>query len=140
METEQKLSVKDVSIRYGLILGLVLTIFSILISVLGYAGNRTIGYAGYLLMILVVVQAHIYYKSEGNGFLSFGQGLGIGTLVGAIAGAINSLVMYIYVKFIDSSVLDAIKDLQLEEMEKQGLLRSKWIKQWKLVPFLPSRK
>jgi len=53
--------------------------------------------------------------------MSIGQGLGIGMLITMIATVISSIFSYIYMKFIDDSMMAKIVDAQVAEMEKRGL-------------------
>src|SRR5690606_22978283 len=58
---------------------------------------------------------------EGDGYMSYGQGVGIAFWYGLISSGISSVFMYIYIKFVDPTFMDAIKDQQLEAFEKQGM-------------------
>jgi hypothetical protein len=69
----------------------------------------------------VFVLGHKYYKDNGNGFMSYGQGMGIGFWASLISSLISSTFTYLYVKFIDTNWMETIKDMQLEEMERQGM-------------------
>jgi len=52
--------------------------------------------------------------------MSYGQGLGLGTLTMLFGGLISSIYNYVYVSFIDPSVMEIIKDSAMEELENQG--------------------
>lgn len=56
-----------------------------------------------------------------GGYLSVGQGLGLGTLAGLISGLINAVWIVIFMNFIASDMADQIKQVTMEQMEKQGL-------------------
>ena len=62
-----------------------------------------------------------YFKEHNGGFMRYGQGLGIGTLMSLIAGLLTSVFMYIYVKFIDTRMMERAMEMQRMEMEKQGM-------------------
>ncbi len=117
----EKVTVKQVSMRWGLYLGLVMIAWSVITIIAGMEGNDYMGYVTYIFLIGGIVMAHKDFKDNGDGYMSYSQGLGIGTLVALISGIISVVFSYIYVKFIDDSVLGIIRDKQIEGMEEQGL-------------------
>ena len=122
MENESKsISVKSVALKQGVILGLVLIIYSVILQTLGVAQVKEFGYLSYLIIVLFIVLAHKTFKQEGNGCMSLGQGIGIGTLLSAVGALISSIYSYIYMKFIDPSFMDLIYQMQEDEMMKRGM-------------------
>ena len=120
-ETKAQITVKQVAITYGLYAGFVLIIFSLLVQMTGQVANRPLGMVSYIILIGAIVMAQKYYKQEGDGYLEYRTGLGLGTLLTLVAGALNTFVMYLYVRFIDDSMMQLLMDKQLEEMEKRGM-------------------
>ncbi len=118
---ENKVTVSQIGLRYGLILGLVSIVFGMILQLTGQATNNWLGYIGYILFIVMIVLAHKAFKEGGDGFMSVGQGIGIGTLTSLIGGTMSSIFTFIYIKFVDDSMLQMIRDKQIEAMEKQGL-------------------
>ncbi|UII32400.1 DUF4199 domain-containing protein [Fulvivirga ulvae] len=117
----EQISVKQVATKYGLILG-VISIALLLITVFaGLIGNQAMQYVGYIPTIILIIYAHKEFKAQGDGFMSYGQGLGIGTLTVLIGTIISTVFFYVYVKFIDASFMEIIKDKQLEGMQEQGM-------------------
>jgi hypothetical protein len=113
---------RSVGIRYGLIGGVISIIYFLVLNVAGI--NMTSGYwswVGYLITIAILTLAHKYFKEESDGFMSYGQGMGIAFWMGLISAAISSVFTYIYVKFIDNSFMQMIKDKQMEDMEARGM-------------------
>jgi hypothetical protein len=53
--------------------------------------------------------------------MEYGQGIGIAFWLGLVSSAIYSVFFYVYIKFIDSSFLDMIRDQQLEQFEARGM-------------------
>ncbi len=68
-----------------------------------------------------MVFAHKAFKEGGDGFMSYGQGLGIGTLISLISGLLSSAFMFIYIKFVDDSMIAQIKEQQISGMEEEGM-------------------
>jgi hypothetical protein len=109
------------AVRYGLIVGLVCVIYSLILSLADLSMNRWLSSISYLFIIAGMVMAYKYFKAHNGGFMSYGQGLGIGTLMSLIAGIITSIFMYIYVKFIDTTIMEKAMDMQRIEMENRGM-------------------
>ena len=80
-----------------------------------------LNYVSYIFLTIGIVMAHKAFKEGGDGFMSIGQGLGIGTLMSLIGGVLSGLFSYIYIKFIDDSMLTKLADMQIEQLEKQGM-------------------
>ena len=121
LSLDERITVKGVSIKYGLYLGIILTIYSLALQVMGLAANEALGWVGYVVLIVLMVIAHKTFKNEGDGFMSYSQGLSIGTLIALLAALISTPISYLYVKFFDSSFLQVIKDKQIEDMEQRGM-------------------
>lgn len=118
----EKLSTRTVGIRYGLILAAVSVIFFLLAATLSL--NTTEGPARWVSLIFMTVVfflGHKYYKDNGDGYMSYGQGMGIGFWASLISSLISSAFTYVYVKFIDPSWLETIKEMQIEQLQEQGM-------------------
>lgn len=117
----QTVTPANTAVRYGLIVGLICVIYSFILALLDESGNRLLGAFSYLVLIGGLVMAFKYFKEHNAGYMSFGQGLKIGTLMSLIVGVLASVFMYIYVKFIDDSMMTRIMEVQRAEMEKKGM-------------------
>ena len=120
-EEFEPLTVKQVSLKWGLYLGMAMIIYGILLQLLDQVGKTGLDMVNYVFMAALMYFAHKSFKDEGNGYMSYGQGLGIGTLMSVVGSFLSVTFSYIYVKFIDPSFMDIIKDLQIEKMQEQGL-------------------
>lgn len=113
-------STKQIVLKWGLILGLVSVVNSIITFTMGIT-NSTMSILGGVISIVIIVLAHKEYKNEGDGFMSYGKGLGIGTLLSLVSGVISSVTSYLYLKLIDASYLDIIRDEQIAQMQESGM-------------------
>lgn len=118
---EEKSTLWPVGFRVGVILALALIIYSMLLQVTGMATNQAMGFIPNVFYILGIIWAHKTYKESGDGFMSYGQGLGLGMIVAGVAGLISSLFTYIYLKFIDDSMLGEILNQSRIALEEQGM-------------------
>lgn len=114
-------STGQVAKKYGLILGIISIAF-FLVTVFGnLAGNSAVSWLGAIPTIAIIFLAHKEFKEQGDGYMSFKQGLGIGTLISLISSVISSVFTFVYVSFVDSTFMDTIKDKQIEKFEEQGM-------------------
>jgi hypothetical protein len=110
-----------VALKWGLICGLIAIVLSTLTYVFdlwkfGWSSLLTI-----VPMAIFTYLAHKEFKTGNEGFMNYGQGLGIGTLIGAISGIISSIYGLVYTQFVDTNIMENIKDFQIGKMEEQGL-------------------
>ena len=117
---QEPASTKQVVMKWGLILGLVSVVLT-LITYMSGTVNNAIQWLGLIPTIGAIVLAHNEFKKSGDGYMSYGKGLGIGTLLNLVAGVISSVFAYVYLSFVDGSYLDLIKEQQITQMEEQGL-------------------
>jgi hypothetical protein len=122
METQNALpTTKSVGIRYGAIMGVIAVAVFLIMIVSDIDLNGPAKWVSYPIYIVMIVLAHKYFKDNGDGYMTFGQGVGIAFWMSLISSAISSLFTYIYVKFIDTNFIEAMKEKQIEQFEKQGM-------------------
>lgn len=119
---EPSVLIRRVGIRYGLILAGVSVLYFLIAASMSLNTNEGPGrWASIIFVIVILVLAHQYFKERGNGFMSYGQGIGIGFWTTLISSTISSLFTYIYMKFIDSNWVEQLKEMQLEQLENRGM-------------------
>ncbi len=121
MEDQPQATVKSISIKYGAILGLIGIIYFVILDFLGQAQNQSWNYLGVVFSIVVFYLAYKEFREDGDGFMSYGQGLGIGTLASLISSAMNGLFNVFYTSFINTSFMENMRQMQIVKMEEQGL-------------------
>ncbi|MDX5346604.1 MAG: DUF4199 domain-containing protein [Hymenobacteraceae bacterium] len=114
-------SVSSVALRYGIITGLVLVIFTLILLLTDMSGEPSISWLAYLIIIGGIVLGMKHFRAENGGFMSYGQGLGLGTLLSVIAGGLAGITTYVYIKFIDSSSVGKILEKQRLDLEERGM-------------------
>lgn len=55
-----------------------------------------------------------------GGYVSIGQGIGLGTLTGLITGLLSAIWFYIFTSFIATDMMDKIKEISMQQMQEQG--------------------
>jgi len=115
------LTTRATGVRYGLIYGIISIAIFLILTTAGIDMSQGIGRWGSIIVAIVIVfLAHKYYKENGDGFMSYGQGIGIGFWVGLVASVISSIFTYLYIKFIDASFITTIREKAIEDMEAKG--------------------
>lgn len=118
----------SVGMRYGLLTGLV----SIIISFGLFAARMEqspLRFVSFLVLLGGIVLAMRYYKENNQGFMSFGEGLGIGAMLSAAVGVLSAIFSYVYLNFIDPEVLSRMMDKARTDMEARGGMSDEQIDQ-----------
>jgi len=119
---EEKSTFWKSAMVYGLYIGIVLTLFSVILYVTGQTTNKTLGYISFPLYIVCIVFAQIHYRnSELNGEISYGQAVGFAVAAMLFSGVITALYTIILYSFIDPGLVDQMKTLQEEAMLQKGM-------------------
>ncbi|MBY0434991.1 MAG: DUF4199 domain-containing protein [Cyclobacteriaceae bacterium] len=113
---------RSVGMRYGMILAVISVVYFLILTLSGVDMTSGIGrWSSIIFYFVIIFLAHKNYKENGNGYMSYGQGMGISFWIGLISSVIYSIFFYLYVKFIDTSFVQMIKDKQIEEMQNRGM-------------------
>ncbi len=111
-----------IALRYGLICGVITVIYSLILNITELAlTNKFLGWISFLIMLAAMVMAMREFKRQNQGFMSYGQGLGIGTLVVLISSIIGGIFTYIYVTLIDTGYIEKMRNMQVADMESRGM-------------------
>lgn len=109
-------------VKGGVITGVVLVIFNIIAYLTeSLALQSASGWFSFFSLIVGIVLTHRAFKEENGGFMSYGQGLGLGSVLGLIAGTISGLFSFIYLTFVDTTLMQRQMDMVRVQMEDQGI-------------------
>lgn len=104
----QKSSIKQIALNYGVIWGLL----SIVLSVIAYVTNNYIDrpmwltIAGLAIMIGIIVYGLKAFKFDNEGFLSVSEALKAGLAISVIAGIIGTLYNLLFVTVIEPEFIN----------------------------------
>lgn len=121
-------STTPVGLRYGLLAGLVSVLFSFGLNVM-HMESSPARYITFVILIGGIVLAMNSFKQQNRGFMSFGQGIGIGTVVSAVVGLVSGIFAYVYMTFMDTDMLARITDKMRTDMEARGGMSDEQIDQ-----------
>ena len=107
--------------NFGIILGLALVIYSILIYAFDQVFNQTLGFGSYIIIIVIVFIGTKKQRDESNGILSYSKGLGTGVVISIIGTAIFAIFTYILYEIIDPDLITRLHYIQEQEMIKTGI-------------------
>jgi hypothetical protein len=108
--------------RYGLYLGLISIIISVLLFLFGLQTVQGPQYLQFVLVIITVIFGTRHHRdAELGGYISYGRALGTGLLICFFSALISAVYWYPYVSFIDAEFLPRMLELQEEELIKAGV-------------------
>ncbi|HEX5171907.1 MAG TPA: DUF4199 domain-containing protein [Cyclobacteriaceae bacterium] len=115
-------TVRGVGTKFGLISAGFSIFFFLVLTLVGLnAFDNKWSWIGLIVSIVIMVFAHKQFKDQGDGFMSYGQGVGIGFWIALISLLIAGGFTFIYVNFIDQTAMDAFYDTQRMNMEDKGM-------------------
>ena len=126
MENEElqqvPITTRSVGIRYGLFMAAFGILYFVVLMILNIDMSQGPGrWVGIIINAAFMFLAHKNYKDNGNGFMSYSQGMGIVFWMTLFSTVISSVFTYIYTKFIDSSFIQKILENQEEAMLNRGM-------------------
>ena len=120
-ESTNNVTVRSVGMRYGLILAFAGIIIFLLFMITGVNMSGNARWLGLPIYFVIIYLAHKYFKDNGDGFMTFGQGVGIAFWMGLVSAVISNIFTYFYIKLIDGSMIQQAKDAEIEKMQNKGM-------------------
>jgi Protein of unknown function (DUF4199) len=117
----EKPSTARIALKWGLVTAILVIIYTVILYMTSLFKNPSLSWISFLLLLLGIFLALKEFKTLNNGFMSFSEGLGVGTLMSAVAGLVASIFSYIYTNFIDTTIMQQMSDLQREQLESRGM-------------------
>jgi hypothetical protein len=118
----------SVGLRYGLLTGLITVIISFALFAIQME-QSPLRYVSFVVLVGGMVMAMRYFKESNQGFMSFGQGVGIGTVISAVGGVLSAIFTYVYMNIIDPEVMGRMMEKARADMEARGGMTDEQIDQ-----------
>jgi hypothetical protein len=118
---QETVSSARTALKYGALTGVAVIVYSTAINLMGQNQNKALAALSFLILMAGIIWALKDYREQNAGFISYGEGLGTGTLVAAIVGLLAAFFSMFYLEFIDNTILQQSLDKAREEMEAKGL-------------------
>lgn len=120
--TTQLPTVRGVGMKFGFISAGISIFFFLVLTLTGMnAFDNKWNWVGLVISIALLIFAHKQFKDQGDGYMSYGQGVGIGFWIALISLLIGGLFTFIYVSFIEPTGMDAFYETQRIGMEEKGM-------------------
>ena len=111
----------NIAMNYGVILGVVIVIVSLLFYMMGETTNKLQSWLNYVIMIAAIYIGVKHHRDNDlNGYISYGAALGTGTLIILVAAIMLGVYMFVFTKIIDPDFIQYILDKAESDMEDQG--------------------
>jgi uncharacterized membrane protein YhaH (DUF805 family) len=125
MENQQEVSTptaRSVGVKWGLISALISVAFFLILVIAGTnAFDNKWGWVNSVFTIVLMVLAHREFKQQGDGYMTYGQGVGIGFWMTLVSLLIGGLVTYVYANIIDPDTMQNFYEMQRIQMEERNV-------------------
>ena len=121
MEAQRAPSIGRIATKYGLIQGVLSFIVFLVGTMISPEQSRVTAVINIALLIVLMVLAHREFKKTHEGMMKYSQGLGSGTLLSLVASASSCVLVYLYVKFVNTGYLEASIKAQQAALEQRGI-------------------
>ncbi|MBK9735118.1 MAG: DUF4199 domain-containing protein [Saprospiraceae bacterium] len=109
------------SIKNGLLSGSASIVFSLMLYLVNPEFMITWGsYLGIFIVIYFMRKAIIDTKKDENGHITLGQAFKVSWLTYILGTVISTFFLYIMINYIDQSLVDILKNVQIDTFEKTG--------------------
>ena len=121
MEFDNKTTILKSAANFGLILGLAIVIFSILVNVSGWEKSN-LTFLAYQTFMAVGIAFGIkkHREANENGFITYPKALGLGLLIAVFSGIIQAFFVYIYYRYIAPEEINILVQSMQEVLIKMG--------------------
>ncbi len=117
---EEKKSVWKETLNYGLIMGLVTIVFSVLTYMLDVTGKPWVIVPSLIISIVTLYLLLRSYRDTFNhGYISYGKAVGAGVVISIYSAILGAIYIYILYGFIDPGLVDK----QILEAEEKLIAR-----------------
>lgn len=114
--------IRKTGFRYGIMLGLVsAALFFTFVLLKLKTNDWMLALPGITLTSVFIFLAHLFFKENSDGTMTFGQGVSISFWIGLVSGVLNSVISYIYMKFVNTQFVASMMEVARGDMEKNGM-------------------
>lgn len=114
-------STARVALKWGLILGIALIIYSLILFLTDNIGNTGLSFVSSAISIVGLILAMRDYRTLNGGYMTYGEGVSTGTLTATVSGVLSSLFSVFYTTVIDPGVMERMMNQVSDKLEDSGL-------------------
>lgn len=110
------------SLKHGLIVGLAMVVYGILLYILELNLNTALGYVNYAILIAgFILGTKAFRDNELNGTISYGRAFGYSVVILTVATVIYIIYSYLMMTVIDPDIINKMQALGEEKMLERGM-------------------
>lgn len=110
------------ALTWGIILGLVSIVYSVILYMVDQVFNQTLGYLSILILIAgLVISVKSYRDNVLEGEITFGKAFGFGVLVALVSAVLGAIYNYLLYTVIDPDLQKKMLEMAAEKMLEQGM-------------------
>ena len=111
------------ALTYGIIAGVVMIVYSLLLFIANLYMNNWLRYVGYILLIAIMAWGTLdYRKKYMNGFMTYGQAFNSCFMIGLYAAIIGTIYTFLFVSYIHPGLQNEILEQTRAQMaSKPGM-------------------
>ena len=117
------------ALKWGLITGIALVVYSIILYTLNQTTNGALSLVIYGILIGGLIVGMRDYRTNNGGYMTYGEGMGLGALLSAVAGLLSSAFTVFYTQIIDPGFQGRLVGQMRDQLEDQGKLSDEQIDQ-----------
>ena len=121
MEAQRAPGIGKIATKYGLIQGAIAFALFVVVAMTGIKQNWISSVVNIVVLIVLMVMAHREFKKTHEGIMTYGQGVGSGTLLCVISSVLVAVLLYVYVGFINTGYPAAALQVQRSALEARGM-------------------
>lgn len=122
-------STARVALKWGLITGLALIVFSTVLYVLELTTNPWLGALLYAFLLAGLIAGMLEYRTANGGYIGYGEAVGLGALLSAVAGMLSTAFSVFYTTIIDPTFQERLFEQMRDKMEEDGNMSDEQIDQ-----------
>ena len=110
------------ALNWGVIIGLISIVYSVILYMLNKTFSQALGYAGIIIIIAGLAVAMKSYRDKVlDGILPFGKAFGFGMLIVVVAALLGAIFTYLLYAVIDTGLSEKMMEFTTEKMLKRGV-------------------
>ncbi len=99
------------SLFYGLLVGVVMIVYSLIMFIADLYLNQSVSWIGYLILVGGMIWGTLEYRKKyANGFLSYGKAFSSCFWIGMVGGVISTIYFFIFINYIHPGFINEIMD------------------------------
>jgi len=121
MEEQRAPTIAAIATKYGAIQGVISFVLFVVQALVRIKQSWVLPVVGIIVVVVLMVLAHREFKRTHNRMMTYAQGLGSGTLLATVGTVVSSVLVFVYVKFINTGYFAAAMQLQKANLQQRGI-------------------